>query len=103
MQLPLSGSIRQPQFPVKVAYTLATIIVYILVVAIAWFVIGQYMGAVQAAGREVAQQIGSIDTNYVNADQFMTAIFSFFLAIGIFALAIWVYNYQQTKNLMYGG
>jgi hypothetical protein len=52
---------------------------------------------VQAASRAVAEAVGSADSNYVTADQFITALIMGFLAIAIFALAIWVYNYNQNR------
>lgn len=71
-------------------------------VAIAWFTMTQIMGVVQAAGRNVAANLGTIDSNYVTADQFITGAFMVFLVPGIFALAIWVWQYSQ-RQAYFGG
>lgn len=71
-------------------------------VAIAWFTLTQIMGVVQAAGRNVAAGLGTIDSNYVTADQFITGVFMGFLIPGIFALAIWVWQYTQRKVYLGG-
>ncbi len=66
-------------------------------VAFAWFILSQYLSSVQIAGRAIADSVGSSDANYIAADQFMTTLIMGFLAIAIFALAIWVYNYNQNR------
>lgn len=75
---------------------------YLLAVAIAWFTLNQIMGVVQAAGRNVATNLGTIDSNYITADQFITGVFMGFLIPGIFALAIWVWQYSQ-RVTYFGG
>lgn len=67
-------------------------------VAFAWFILSQYLSSVQIAGRAIADSVGSSDANYIAADQFMTTLIMGFLAIAIFALAIWVYNYNQNRD-----
>jgi cellobiose-specific phosphotransferase system component IIC len=68
-----------------------------VVIAFAWFIMSQYLASVQAAGRAIADAVGSSDSNYIAADQFITALIMGFLALAIFALAIWVYNYNQRQ------
>lgn len=80
-----------------------TIIIYLVVVAVAWFGISQYLAVVQSAGRAVSASVGGIDGYYIQADQFITGLVMGFLAIGVFALGIWVYQYSQAKSLMIGG
>jgi hypothetical protein len=72
------------------------------VVAFAWFILSQYLSSVQIAGRAIADSVGSSDANYIAADQFMTTLIMGFLAIAVFALAIWAYNYNQ-KQATTGG
>lgn len=71
-------------------------------VAIAWFTLTQIMGVVQAAGRTVATNLGTVDINYIVADQFITGVFMGFLIPGIFALAVWVWQYSQ-RQAYFGG
>lgn len=74
---------------------MATIIIFLVVVAFAWFILSQYLSSVQIAGRAIADSVGSSDANYIAADQFITTLIMGFLAIAVFALAIWAYNYNQ--------
>lgn len=71
-------------------------------VALAWFTMSQIMGVVQAAGRTVALNLNTIDSNYITADQFITGVFMAFLIPGIFALAVWVWQYNQ-RQTYFGG
>ena len=60
------------------------------------------MGVAQAAARNVAISLGTVDSSYVAADQFITGVFMAFLVPGIFALAIWVWQYNQ-RAVAFGG
>lgn len=71
--------------------------------AIAYFALTQLLGVVQGVGRGIEAAVGTIDANYIAADQFITGLVEAFLAIAIFGVAIWVYNYSQAKSLMAGG
>gem|GEM_PF-6372997 len=47
-------------------------------------------------------QMGLVDNAIITADQFITVVFMGFLVIGIFALAIWVWQYTQ-RQVYFGG
>jgi hypothetical protein len=98
IKIPMQPTLKIGRF----AYTLAVIIVYLLVVGVAWFLSTQIMGVVQAAGRSIATNLGTVDNSYVVADQFLSNVFMGFLVIGMFALAVWVYQYSQ-KVKVFGG
>ena len=75
---------------------------YLVVVAVAWFTITQVVGVTQAVSRTIMTQLGLVDNAIVTADQFITVVFMGFLVIGIFALAIWVWQYTQ-RQVYFGG
>jgi hypothetical protein len=74
----------------------------LLIVGIAWFTVTQIMGTVQAVSRNISINLGTVDSGYINSDQLITGIFMGALVIGIFALGIWVYQYNQ-KQAYLGG
>lgn len=73
-----------------------------MVVAVAWFTVTQVVGVTQAVSRTIMTQLGLVDNAIITADQFITVVFMGFLVIGIFALAIWVWQYTQ-RQVYYGG
>jgi len=73
-----------------------------VVVAVAWFTVTQVVGVTQAVSRTIMTQLGLVDNAIITADQFITVVFMGFLVIGIFALAIWVWQYTQ-RQVYYGG
>jgi len=76
--------------------------VYLVVVAVAWFTVTQVVGVTQAVSRTIMTQMGLVDNAIITADQFITVVFMGFLVIGIFALAIWVWQYTQ-RQVYFGG
>ena len=86
-------------------YIFATIIVFLFVVAVVWFV-------VWAIITPVSDAITPIATSYHNAswplyDQlnysltFMTNFWQYLLALAFFGLVLWVYMYSQHRGQAY--
>ena len=88
--------------PVQFLYTFAVVLVYIIVVALVWYIMTSIIGAVQVAGRGVAIAMGSVDSTYVAIDTFYTALFMYFLPIAILSLAYWVWVYTQLRGRIMG-
>lgn len=82
---------------------MVTVILFIVIGAIAWFAVTQYLGVVQSTSRVINDALGTTDAEYIAADQFMTGLIMGILAIAIFGLAIWVWHYSQAKSLQGGG
>ncbi len=74
-----------------------------MVMAVVWFIFSQILGSVQVLGRSVAQNFGAVNNTYVSMDQFLTGLFSFILTFAIFALAQWVWIYNQRRSAAYYG
>lgn len=89
--------------PVRIAYTVITVVLFIFAGAVGYFAVSQFLAVVQVTGRSLANSVGGVDDFYVEADQFTTMLISSVLAVAIFGLAIWVYNYSQAKALQGGG
>jgi hypothetical protein len=88
--------------PLQFFYTFGVIVVFIIVVALIWYMLSYIIGAVQLAGRNVALSLGSVDATYVQIDSFYTTIFTAFLAIAILILAYWTWHYTQLKGKIMG-
>jgi hypothetical protein len=88
--------------PTRFLYTFAVVLVYIIVVAIVWYIMTSIMSAVQIAGRSVALALGSADSTYVSIDTFYTNLFMYFLPIAIITLAYWVWVYTQLRGRVMG-
>jgi len=78
-------------------------VLFIFAGAIGYFAVSQFLAVVQSTGREISNAVGGVDDMYVEADQFITSLITSILAVAIFGLAIWVYNYSQAKSLSAGG
>ena len=76
---------------------------FIFAGAIGYFAVSQFLAVVQQTGRTLSNAVGGVDAYYVEADQFVTGLIEGILAVAIFGLAIWVYNYSQAKALQGGG
>jgi hypothetical protein len=88
--------------PARFLYTFMVILVYIIVVAMVWYIMTSIMATVQVAGRAVAMQIGSVDSTYVAIDSFYTNLFTYFLPIAIVSLLYWTFVYSQLKGKVVG-
>ena len=88
--------------PLQFLYTFAVALVFIIVVALVWYMLSYIIGAVQVAGRSVAQSMGSVDFTYVQIDSFFTVLFTGFLAIAMIILLYWVLHYTQIKGRIMG-
>jgi len=88
--------------PVQFLYTFAVVLVYIILVAIVWYLMTSIIGAVQIAGRNVALAMGSVDSTYISIDIFYTNLFMYFLPIAIVTLSYWVWVYTQVRGKIMG-
>jgi hypothetical protein len=88
--------------PLRFFYTFGVIVVFIIVVALIWYMLSYIIGAVQVVGRSVALSFGSADATYVQIDSFYTTLFTAFLAVAILILGYWVWHYTQLRGKIMG-
>ena len=78
------------------------IAVYIILVALVWYIMTSIMATVQLVGRSVAMQVGSVDSTYVAIDGFHTSLFTYFLPLALITLLYWAFVYSQMKGRVMG-
>ncbi len=84
-------------------YVLTVVGAFIAVLAIVYYTLSQILGPVQILGRNLADSVGGVNNTYIGVDQFLTGLFSFILTFAIFAIAQYVWIYQQRKPGGYYG
>ena len=90
--------------PFRALYIFATIVMFIAIIAGAWyFLIYMFLGTVQAGCQVLAQDLDTNSTYYGYTDTFNTNLIQYFLVLALIGLGYWVYVYAQKKKEMYYG
>lgn len=85
-----------------VLYVYVTILFFVCVVAIMWFIHASIFVEVQDVATNVAEHLGSNTTIYTQIDTFFDYQWRYFLVLGLIGLSIWVYIYTQRETAQGG-
>lgn len=73
------------------------IVLFVMLIAIVWFIMDNIVISVQTAGVSIAQAVGSNSARYNLINTFITNLWTYMLGLALIGLSYWVYIYSQRR------